>query len=78
MFLRTASENLSKFSAVREVCESPERSSFRTFTTLSPSSPKLRCGRGSRVVKVSDRGLPCHELEPNISKEPPCRAAIHI
>ncbi|GFV23797.1 transposable element Tc3 transposase [Trichonephila clavipes] len=29
-------------------------------------------GRGSRVVKVSDRGWPCPEFEPNTTKEPPC------
>ncbi|GFS95205.1 hypothetical protein TNCV_2705431 [Trichonephila clavipes] len=34
-------------------------------------------GRGSRVVKVSDRGLPCHEFEPSATKDPPCRAAMH-
>ncbi|GFT97391.1 hypothetical protein TNCV_4838181 [Trichonephila clavipes] len=34
-------------------------------------------GRGSRVVRVSDRGLPCHEFEPSTTKDPPCRAAMH-
>ncbi|GFV50936.1 hypothetical protein TNCV_301971, partial [Trichonephila clavipes] len=34
-------------------------------------------GRGSRVVKVSDRGLPCHEFEPSTTKDPPSRAAMH-
>ncbi|GFW99226.1 transposable element Tcb1 transposase [Trichonephila clavipes] len=29
--------------------------------------------RGSRVVKVSDRSLPCHEFEPSTTKYPPCR-----
>ncbi|GFX10320.1 hypothetical protein TNCV_1867151 [Trichonephila clavipes] len=33
-------------------------------------------GRGSRVVWVSDRGLPCHEFEPSTTKDPPCKAAI--
>ncbi|GFT22927.1 hypothetical protein TNCV_1857411 [Trichonephila clavipes] len=33
-------------------------------------------GRGSRVVWVSDRGLPCHEFEPSTTKDPPCRAAM--
>ncbi|GFS86437.1 DDE_3 domain-containing protein [Trichonephila clavipes] len=28
-------------------------------------------GRGSRVVKVSDRGLPGHEFEPSTTKDPP-------
>ncbi|GFV52896.1 hypothetical protein TNCV_2875641 [Trichonephila clavipes] len=34
--------------------------------------------RGSRVVWVSDRGLPCHEFEPSTTKDPPCRAAMHV
>ncbi|GFV72150.1 hypothetical protein TNCV_2460821 [Trichonephila clavipes] len=33
---------------------------------------------GSPVVKVLDRGLPCHEFEPRATKVPPCRAAIHV
>ncbi|GFU25077.1 hypothetical protein TNCV_568321 [Trichonephila clavipes] len=38
----------------------------------------LNCiGHGSRVVYVSDRGLPCHEFEPSTTKYPPCRAAMH-
>ncbi|GFU34305.1 hypothetical protein TNCV_1991041 [Trichonephila clavipes] len=35
-------------------------------------------GRGSRVVKVSDRGSPCHEFEPNTTKDPLCRAVMHV
>ncbi|GFV71791.1 hypothetical protein TNCV_778081 [Trichonephila clavipes] len=35
------------------------------------------CGHGSRVVKVLDRGWPCHEFEPSTTKDPPCRAAMH-
>ncbi|GFU25950.1 hypothetical protein TNCV_5104491 [Trichonephila clavipes] len=31
----------------------------------------------SRVVWVSDRGLPCHEFEPSTTKDTPCRAAMH-
>ncbi|GFX06926.1 hypothetical protein TNCV_1202411 [Trichonephila clavipes] len=27
---------------------------------------------------VSDRGLPCHEFEPSTTKDPPCRAAMHV
>ncbi|GFV06575.1 hypothetical protein TNCV_2948971 [Trichonephila clavipes] len=34
--------------------------------------------RGSRVVKVSDRGWHCHEFEPSTTKDPPCRDAMHI
>ncbi|GFW09870.1 hypothetical protein TNCV_4251991 [Trichonephila clavipes] len=30
-------------------------------------------GHGSRVVKVSDRGWPCHEFEPSTTKDPPSR-----
>ncbi|GFV92537.1 hypothetical protein TNCV_1744421 [Trichonephila clavipes] len=36
-----------------------------------------RTVRGSRVVKVSDRGWLCHEFEPSTTKDPPCRAAMH-
>ncbi|GFT63710.1 ATP-dependent DNA helicase [Trichonephila clavipes] len=36
------------------------------------------CGRGSRVVWVSDRGLLCHGFEPSTTKDPPCRAAMHV
>ncbi|GFS55298.1 hypothetical protein TNCV_1626371 [Trichonephila clavipes] len=35
-------------------------------------------GRGSRVVKVSGRGWPCHEFELNTTKDPPCREAMHV
>ncbi|GFW60609.1 kinesin-like protein KIF11 [Trichonephila clavipes] len=28
--------------------------------------------------KVSDRGMPCHEFEPSTTKDPPCRAAMHV
>ncbi|GFU69747.1 uncharacterized protein TNCV_1221351 [Trichonephila clavipes] len=29
-------------------------------------------------LEVSDRGLPCHEFEPSTSKDPPCRAVMHV
>ncbi|GFU20737.1 hypothetical protein TNCV_3176701 [Trichonephila clavipes] len=32
----------------------------------------LTSGRGSRVVWVSDRGLPCHECDSSTTKDPPC------
>ncbi|GFU69900.1 hypothetical protein TNCV_2470031 [Trichonephila clavipes] len=32
-------------------------------------------GRGSRVLWVSDRGLPCHEFEPSTTKDPPYKLA---
>ncbi|GFV66813.1 hypothetical protein TNCV_1780301 [Trichonephila clavipes] len=40
--------------------------------------PFMQFGRGSRVVYVSDRGLPCHEFEPSTTEDPPCRAAMHV
>ncbi|GFV80429.1 neur_chan_LBD domain-containing protein [Trichonephila clavipes] len=27
---------------------------------------------------VSDRGLPGHEFDPSTTKDPPCRAAMHV
>ncbi|GFU54311.1 hypothetical protein TNCV_576871 [Trichonephila clavipes] len=35
-------------------------------------------GCGSRAVKVSDRDWHCHEFEPSTTKDPPCRAAMHV
>ncbi|GFX16036.1 uncharacterized protein TNCV_4702951 [Trichonephila clavipes] len=35
-------------------------------------------GCGNQMVKVSDRGRPCHEFEPSTTKDPPCRAAMHV
>ncbi|GFU70165.1 hypothetical protein TNCV_5057591 [Trichonephila clavipes] len=40
-------------------------------------SVPCECGRGSRVVKVSDRGWSCHDFEPSTTKDPSCRAAMH-
>ncbi|GFU55335.1 hypothetical protein TNCV_1645991 [Trichonephila clavipes] len=40
--------------------------------------PNRREGRGNRVVKVSDRGWSCHELEPSTPKDPPCREEMHV
>ncbi|GFX97236.1 hypothetical protein TNCV_557261 [Trichonephila clavipes] len=34
-------------------------------------------GHGSRVVKVPDRGWPCHEFEHSTTKDPPRRGAMH-
>ncbi|PRD33019.1 UNVERIFIED_CONTAM: hypothetical protein NCL1_18678 [Trichonephila clavipes] len=55
-------------------------SSADAITKSLPNSQRLGsdCGRGSRVVKVSDCGLPCHEFEPSTTKDPPCRAAMHV
>ncbi|GFY31456.1 hypothetical protein TNCV_4990151 [Trichonephila clavipes] len=33
---------------------------------------------GSQVVKESDRGWHCHEFEPSTTKDPPCRAVMHV
>ncbi|GFS57205.1 uncharacterized protein TNCV_491201 [Trichonephila clavipes] len=30
------------------------------------------------TFKKSDRGLACHEFEPSTTKDPPCRAGMHI
>ncbi|GFV42200.1 hypothetical protein TNCV_3164311 [Trichonephila clavipes] len=38
----------------------------------------MRSGSESRVVKVLDRGWPCHEFEPSTTKDPPCRAVVHV
>ncbi|GFX30560.1 uncharacterized protein TNCV_3462101 [Trichonephila clavipes] len=35
-------------------------------------------GHGSRVVKVLDHGWPCLEFQPSTTKDPPCRAAMHV
>ncbi|GFW56721.1 hypothetical protein TNCV_4068011 [Trichonephila clavipes] len=40
------------------------------LTPLSPNSTPHR-GRGSRVVKVSERGWLCPEFEPSTTKDPP-------
>ncbi|GFW31258.1 hypothetical protein TNCV_2578391 [Trichonephila clavipes] len=55
------------------------------FPTINRSSDwvetqVLQClgGHGSRVVKVSDRGRPFPEFEPNTTKDPPCRGTIHL
>ncbi|GFY35674.1 hypothetical protein TNCV_2619661 [Trichonephila clavipes] len=47
------------------------------MTTRLPRPHTSRKGRGSRVVKVTDRSLPRQEFEPSTSKDPPCRAMMH-
>ncbi|GFX07942.1 hypothetical protein TNCV_4162111 [Trichonephila clavipes] len=42
-------------------------------TILLTPSPRNRCERGSRVVKVLDRGWACHEFKPSTTINPPCR-----
>ncbi|GFS84497.1 hypothetical protein TNCV_4606761 [Trichonephila clavipes] len=45
----------------------------------NPHSSSLKViGRGSRVVKLSDRGWPCQEFDPSTTKDPPCRAAMYV
>ncbi|GFW75603.1 DUF4817 domain-containing protein [Trichonephila clavipes] len=39
---------------------------------------RLACGYGSRVDKVSDRGLPCRKFEASTTKDPPCRSAMKV
>ncbi|GFV84719.1 hypothetical protein TNCV_4297011 [Trichonephila clavipes] len=46
---------------------------FAELNRTVTSDAVLCHGRGSRVVKVSDRGWPCHEFEPSTTKDPPCR-----
>ncbi|GFW19639.1 hypothetical protein TNCV_1605301 [Trichonephila clavipes] len=38
------------------------------FVNLKVVVLEIYCGRGSRVVKVSDRSWPCHEFEPSTTK----------
>ncbi|GFX85968.1 uncharacterized protein TNCV_2473701 [Trichonephila clavipes] len=35
-------------------------------------------GLVSQVVKVSYLGCPCHEFKLSATKDPPCRAAMHV
>ncbi|PRD34814.1 UNVERIFIED_CONTAM: hypothetical protein NCL1_13483 [Trichonephila clavipes] len=58
-----------------------ESTSTLTFSTTFQKilvTPIVTDGRGSRVVCVSDRGLPCHEFESSTTKDPPCRAVMHV
>ncbi|GFY17170.1 hypothetical protein TNCV_1089461 [Trichonephila clavipes] len=51
----------------------------KNATPLAGRKLRLKFGgRGSRVVLVSERGLLCHEFEPSTTKDPPCRAAMHV
>ncbi|GFX93986.1 hypothetical protein TNCV_3413481 [Trichonephila clavipes] len=40
--------------------------------------PKKGRDYGSPVVRVSDRGWPCHEFEPSTTKDQPRRGAMHV
>ncbi|GFX61319.1 hypothetical protein TNCV_1171581 [Trichonephila clavipes] len=42
------------------------------FMTMTTS------GRGSRVVKISDRGWPYQEFEPSTTKDPPFTGAMNV
>ncbi|GFS55421.1 hypothetical protein TNCV_1627051 [Trichonephila clavipes] len=52
----------------------------RKTPEMTPHSTNfyIPTNRGSRVVKVSDRGWPCYEFEPSTTKDPPCRAAMLV
>ncbi|GFW97101.1 hypothetical protein TNCV_2697231 [Trichonephila clavipes] len=45
-----------------------------------PVSVRIRTitGHSSRMVKVLDRGWPSYEFEPSITKDLPCRVAMHV
>ncbi|GFV72782.1 hypothetical protein TNCV_1232961 [Trichonephila clavipes] len=52
-------------------------------TTQSPSVGMVWKFRERVPAQVSSsinlrRGLPCHEFEPSTTKDPPCRAAMHV
>ncbi|GFV78367.1 hypothetical protein TNCV_95241 [Trichonephila clavipes] len=73
------------FFTIMDGCEgNKSKYFFRDFRRLVETIPcqiavihQLK-GCGSRMVKVSDRSWPCHEFEPSTTKDPPCRAAIHV
>ncbi|GFY19340.1 neuronal migration protein doublecortin [Trichonephila clavipes] len=50
----------------------------KIFTLTGKQVSHVASGRGSRVVLVSERGLLCHGFEPSTTKDPPCRAAMHV
>ncbi|PRD27566.1 UNVERIFIED_CONTAM: hypothetical protein NCL1_35006 [Trichonephila clavipes] len=45
---------------------------------VSSTSQDQMFGRGSRVVKVSNRGWSCNEFESSTTKDPSCRGAMHV
>ncbi|GFW55487.1 hypothetical protein TNCV_118711 [Trichonephila clavipes] len=45
---------------------------------LPPPPSFLHGTESSRMVKVSDRGWPCHEIEPSTTKDPPCKAPLYV
>ncbi|GFV28136.1 hypothetical protein TNCV_678241 [Trichonephila clavipes] len=40
--------------------------------------PSTSTVNNPRQMEVSDRGLPGYEFEPSTTKDPPCRAAMHV
>ncbi|GFY20820.1 hypothetical protein TNCV_1120541 [Trichonephila clavipes] len=42
------------------------------------SIPLCSSGRGSLAVKVTDSWPGCHEFEPSIAEDLPCRRALHV
>ncbi|GFW01638.1 hypothetical protein TNCV_4085531 [Trichonephila clavipes] len=53
-------------------------SSLRDAAHEQHAGRKTNVGRCTRVVKVSDRGWPCHEFELSTTKDLPCKAAMHV
>ncbi|GFX68884.1 hypothetical protein TNCV_3865821 [Trichonephila clavipes] len=49
----------------------------KPFCVLHPMD-WLRTAVVAEWYRYPDRGLPCHEFEPNTIKDPPCRAAMHV
>ncbi|GFV81578.1 putative RNA-directed DNA polymerase from transposon X-element [Trichonephila clavipes] len=49
-----------------------------TLVSQTGKYPRVFSGRGSRVVKLSDRGWPCYEFESSNTKDSPCRGLMHV
>ncbi|GFV67925.1 hypothetical protein TNCV_1872071, partial [Trichonephila clavipes] len=75
-FIKTPNIKFNLSPKLRPKFEGPYRVVER-FSNVNYRVQHVERGRGSRVVWVSDRGLPCHEFEPSTTKDPPCRVAMH-
>ncbi|GFV45661.1 uncharacterized protein TNCV_2739371 [Trichonephila clavipes] len=70
----------------REFMQEYEQLGHMREMTLENDNPKMNYFLPHRDVyrpeksttKVSDRGLLCHGFEPCTTKDPPCRAAMHV